>query len=403
MKIIKEEKINKEINKEWQYLFEIKETGIYLIEITARAKSWWQNLKSFRSFFNDDDLVTTIDDFSFPKLNNKKGIFDGEISWNGNQLKGLLKTNLYILYFEKGEHNVNFISDKSPFLENISIFQIENEFTYIPSKNNVAEQGDRRPWFAMAFAGFSMSNLKINVTAGKNNKDDEDVKLIVDGKIQENDTEKSHKNWYWCGKILRGKEGIFDKDIKLEKGVHYIELYADGSPVLNKIEAEISRKNLGEIPTVDNPKWTGDWNDDTDEMILARLIFGEARGESREAKEWVAWSVINRIEAKSWWPKTIHEVILQKKQYDPFKPTDLNYSKIIDPFGFKGSNKASEASWRECYKVAEYVILRKTINPTEATHFHGVGVTKGWYEKNIVPRGKFIKKIGNTYFYWSPN
>ena len=41
------------------------------------------------------------------------------------------------------------------------------------------------------------------------------------------------------------KEEEFNKDIKLEKSVHYIELYADGSPILNKIEAEISRKNLG--------------------------------------------------------------------------------------------------------------------------------------------------------------
>jgi hypothetical protein len=404
MKIIKEEKINKEISKEWQYDFRVEETGIYLIEITARAKSWWQNLRNLKSFFYDDDLIITIDNFSFPKLNNKKGLFDSEMSWNGNQLKGLLKTNLYVLYFEKGEHNINFKNDQNPFLENISMFQIENEFTYVSLKNNIAENGDRRPWFALALAGFSIGKLKINISAGKNDKkDDEDAKLIIDGKIQENSTEKSHKNWYWCGKIFKGEEKGFDKDLKLEKGVHYIELYADGSPTLNKIEVEISRKNLGEIPTVDNPKWTGDFNDDTDEIILARLIFGEARGEPREAKEWVAWSVINRIEAKSWWPKTIHGVILQKYQYDPIKPTDKNYLKIIDPLGFVGSDKISRASWRECYKIAEDVISRKTINPTKATHFHGAGVTKKWYEKNIVPHGKFIKKIGNTYFYWSPN
>ncbi len=157
------------------------------------------------------------------------------------------------------------------------------------------------------------------------------------------------------------------------------------------------------IPAVDSPKWTGNFNDDTETIILSRLIFGEASGEPHEAKEWVAWSVINRMEAKSWWPKTIHEVVLQKEQYDPFKPTDLNYPKIIDPFNFSGSNKITKKSWYECCKIAETVILRKTANPTKATHFHGVGVTKKWYEKNIVPHGKFIKKIGKTYFYWSPN
>ena len=159
MKIIKEEKINKEINKEWQYGFEVREAGIYLIEITARAKSWWQNFKSFRSFFSDDDLFVVVDNFSFPKLNNKRGLFDSEMSWNGNQLKGMLKTNLYVFYFEKGENNINFKNDQNPFLENIKIFQIENEFTYIPTQNKIAEDGDRRQWFALALAGFSVGKL----------------------------------------------------------------------------------------------------------------------------------------------------------------------------------------------------------------------------------------------------
>ncbi|MFH1048731.1 MAG: hypothetical protein V1732_03645, partial [Patescibacteria group bacterium] len=58
--------------------FEIPEDGIYFIEIIASAKSWWQNLKSLKSFFNDDDLAVKIDDIEFPKLNGKKGLFDGE-------------------------------------------------------------------------------------------------------------------------------------------------------------------------------------------------------------------------------------------------------------------------------------------------------------------------------------
>jgi hypothetical protein len=45
----------------------------------------------------------------------------------------------------------------------------------------------------------------------------------------------------------------------------------------------------------------------------------------------------------------------------------------------------------------------KAENPTEATHFYGVGQNRESFEKNVVPDGKFIKKIGDTYFYWSPN
>jgi hypothetical protein len=49
------------------------------------------------------------------------------------------------------------------------------------------------------------------------------------------------------------------------------------------------------------------------------------------------------------------------------------------------------------------VLTGKIAKPAEATHFHGIGVTRDWFEKNIVPNGKFLRKIGDTYFYWSPN
>lgn len=138
-------------------------------------------------------------------------------------------------------------------------------------------------------------------------------------------------------------------------------------------------------------------------MLLARLIFGEVNNEPREAKVWAAYSVINRTKANSWWPETIKEVILQKGQYDPIKSANDIYKKIINPLGYKGVGLADKKSWYECYEIASDVISGKISNPTTATHFFGVGVTRDWFEKNIVPKGKFLKKIGRTYFYWSPN
>jgi len=400
MKLIKEEKINKELGKEWQYIFETEGNGIYLIEITARAKSWWQNLKSFRSFFNDDDLVMTIDDTSFPKLSNKIGLFDSEMSWNGNQLKGLLKTNLFVLYFEKGGHNIQFINDKNPFLENIRIFQIENEFTYVPTQNNVAEDGDRRPWFALAFVGFSIGNLKINISAGKNNRDDEDAKLIIDRKIKENDTEKSHSNWYWCGKLLKGQEKEFDEDLKLDKGIHYIELYADGSPTLNKIEAEINRKKIGEIPTVDNPKWTGSWGDDTEQMILARAIFGEARDIrfSDELRIAIGWVARNRVEDKKQrWGHTYYDVILRNKQYSAFNPIDKNRPFVENPL--KNNNDIHKKSWQNCYKIADQVIGGTLGDPTKGANHYYSKITKDYEPPSWATEKTFVVKIDNTYFH----
>ncbi|MBI3443722.1 hypothetical protein HY008_03550 [Candidatus Woesebacteria bacterium] len=52
----------------------------------------------------------------------------------------------------------------------------------------------------------------------------------------------------------------------------------------------------GGIPTVDNPKWTGSFYDDTEVMLLSRAIYGEAGGEPKEAKVAVGWAIRNRVE-----------------------------------------------------------------------------------------------------------
>ncbi|MFH1838209.1 MAG: cell wall hydrolase [Candidatus Kuenenbacteria bacterium] len=180
--------------------------------------------------------------------------------------------------------------------------------------------------------------------------------------------------------------------------MHYIELWADRNPEIEEINLKIEEPK--KIPTVDDPKWTGNFKDDPEEILLTRLVFGEARNQPQEAKIWITWSVINRIEAKAW-PNTLYEVILQPKQYDPFKPTDLNYSKIIDPL--READFQTIQSWKECYKIAKIAVNKEIENPTLATHFHGIGVSMEWFEKNVVPNGNFLKKIGDTYFYWSPN
>ena len=94
---------------------------------------------------------------------------------------------------------------------------------------------------------------------------------------------------------------------------------------------------------------------------------------------------------------------MQKGQYDPIKPTNPVFEKIISPLKFEDIGEDDKKSWYECYEIARGVISGKIKNPTTATHIHGVGVTRDWFEKNVVPKGKFLKKIGNTYFYWSPN
>jgi len=331
---------------------------------------------------------------------------DARSAWNGNELKGLDKTVLIAVNLKKGNHTINLKPDKSPYLRSISVSKVEegNKIIYLPTENNPAQKGEGRPWLSCIILDLFITDLFITAKTNKNRKDDYDIKLLINGKIQKNEINKSHQDWYWCGKVLKGGEKTFFQDVNARMEQCNLDLYSDETPRLSRIEIGIRPLEIKRIPTVDDPLWTGNFKDDTDEMILARLIFGEAEGEPREAKIWVAWSVINRTAANSWWPGTIQGVILQKGQYDPIKPESPVYRKIINPLGYKGVGIADKNSWYECYEIARDIISGKISNPTSATHFLGKGgMDKNTFEKTIVPKGEFLKKIGNTNFYWSPN
>ncbi|NTU66729.1 MAG: hypothetical protein HGB08_02270 [Candidatus Moranbacteria bacterium] len=237
------------IGDKFRYDFDIPEKGIYLIEITASARNWWQNFKKLRSFFKDDDLAVAIDGREFPKLNGKRGLFDGEVAWNGNNLKGLKKTGVFIIKLSKGSHSIVFTVDQHPALESILINRIEGgRADYVPEGNNPPENGDRRQWISIALVDLPLKNLSIRAKADyfSQEKDGDDLKLVIDGKIQENEIRKDFRNWYWCGMELRGREKEFDQELNLESGLHYIELWADRTPELENMILELEEKKIDE-------------------------------------------------------------------------------------------------------------------------------------------------------------
>jgi hypothetical protein len=236
---------NKKIKENFDYEFEIEESGLYAIEIIASCKSWRQNLIKFTSFFKDDDLSVKIDNIEFPKLNGKKGLFDGEAAWNGNNLKGLKKINIFLIKLEKGNHSVYFLINQEPHLESVNIFKLQDlkNISYTPKSNNPPEDGNRRQWLNFVIVNLPLKNLSITASAEKREGDDDDLKLIIGGEIQKNIEPKSHKYWYWCGRILKGKQKEFHKEVNLPQGLHYIELWADRMPTLDKIIFDIMNIN----------------------------------------------------------------------------------------------------------------------------------------------------------------
>ncbi len=244
MKLLHSQKIHRVIRKDFFYSFETN-GGIYLIEVIAKAKSWWQNLKKLKSFFKDDGIILSLDNTEIFTSNSKDN--DVKAIWNGNELKGLSKTVLIAIILKKGGHTLRLRPDQNPSLESVKIMEVEktDNYTaiYSPSDNNPPEKGDRRPWISYVLQNIAIKKISIAAVADKRERDDEDIKLVIDGKTEENTTENAHKDWYWCGKILKGKEAVFKKETNFNKGKHSIELWSDGSPKLNKIEVSFLSDN----------------------------------------------------------------------------------------------------------------------------------------------------------------
>lgn len=148
-------------------------------------------------------------------------------------------------------------------------------------------------------------------------------------------------------------------------------------------------------------------NDDTETMILARLIFGEARNQSKEAMIGIAWSVKNRLLAKrKYFGFGYHEIIQKNDgryyQFSAFIPGDLNYELLIDPF--KNNNQTETQAWFQAYDVAVDIINGKTEDPTGcATYFHSKDFSPKKFIEETVPGAIYLTTIGAFLFYQDPN
>ena len=395
LNLIKNEDISRKIKKEFSYTFWVEQSGLYAIVVSAKTKSWFQNTTKFISFFRDDNLAIRINGTPFPKLSGERGEFDSEASWNGNKTKGLRQVNLLVAYLEQGEQVFQFVSKGTPLLELIEIYQVsKNQISIDPSKYGI-ENGDRRPWFKILTQNVGVISVTAKATASLRSGDDNDLQIRINGIREQNNTSRAHKYWFWCGRVLNDQLKVFTRTVSLKPGYNYIEFWADGMPIFN--ELNVSTTLSDRTPSVGDPLWTGDFYDDSEEMILARLIFGEARNQAEEAKIWVASTVFNRISSPTsdWWPDTVHDVVLQDRQYKSFNDDNRRFieSPLLD--------LSQKQSWESCYLISQEILNGTILIQPEVTHFHDIRQSQDDFMK-MIPDGKFLKRIDNLFFYWSP-
>jgi N-acetylmuramoyl-L-alanine amidase len=124
-----------------------------------------------------------------------------------------------------------------------------------------------------------------------------------------------------------------------------------------------------------------------DVAFLALAVWREARGESREGKAAVAYSITNRIAARHW-GNTVMSVIFERLQYSSMThyadPQLATWPADDDP------------SWKEALEIAASVIEQTTPNPINgADSYHDTSIKPPrWATPD-----NFVQQIGRLRFY----
>ncbi|VVQ25982.1 cell wall hydrolase [Pseudomonas fluorescens] len=113
---------------------------------------------------------------------------------------------------------------------------------------------------------------------------------------------------------------------------------------------------------------------DKDRDILARTLWGEARGESLAGQIAVAWTIRNRVfdgRAKSWWGEGYAGVCLKAWQFSCWNKNDPNYPHL------SGAKLIPFREFAQAQIAADQVLAGKVPDPTGgATHYYATTMPK---------------------------
>ncbi len=111
--------------------------------------------------------------------------------------------------------------------------------------------------------------------------------------------------------------------------------------------------------------------------ILARTIYGEARGELVRGREAVAAVIMNRVRLARqrqgyWWGASVEAVCTKPWQFSCWNAGDPNRDKLL---AVGPENRA----FQSCLRVARRAVEGRLIDPTGgATHYHARRVSPPW-------------------------
>lgn len=129
--------------------------------------------------------------------------------------------------------------------------------------------------------------------------------------------------------------------------------------------------------------------DDNNEIdLLARTIWGEARGEGQTGMQAVANVIMNRVKKGGWWGATVQDVVLKKYQFSTWNEGDPNREKAL-------SVTIADPNFWTAKKIAALAYNGRLDDITGgATNYHARSVLPTWSMKMTK-----TATIGNHIFY----
>ncbi|KJZ41563.1 cell wall hydrolase [Pseudomonas fluorescens] len=133
---------------------------------------------------------------------------------------------------------------------------------------------------------------------------------------------------------------------------------------------------------------------DKDRDILARTLWGEARGESLAGQIAVAWTIRNRVDdgkTKSWWGEDYAGVCQKPYQFSCWNKSDPNFAYL------SGTKSIPFRELAQAQIAADQVMAGKVADPTGgATHYYAIAMKTppAWSAK-----AKQTLKLGGHVFF----
>ena len=125
--------------------------------------------------------------------------------------------------------------------------------------------------------------------------------------------------------------------------------------------------------------------------VMARTLFGEARGEKTdEALMAIAHVILNRTVQKGW-PNSPEKVARQRSQFSCWNRNDPN-CQLIQRVSLESKH------FRRAYRAAMNAMLRKADPINGANHYHSIHMKKQPFWASC-EQGKKVARFGNHLFY----